>query len=149
MDAQRRKIHGWFPKLTNSFKITSEFNRKYNCIAWALGIDDVWWEPDSKGTYFWPPSAPRVLTIEAFILAFAYVGFVQCDHDDYEPGFEKIALFADAVGKPTHVARQLPSGNWTSKLGREEDIETETLAELTESDYGEVVAFLRHPRESS
>ena len=30
-----------------------------------------------------------------------------------EPGFEKIALYADNSGKPTHAARQLDNGRWT------------------------------------
>jgi hypothetical protein len=58
---------------------------------------------------------------------------------------EKIAIFADATGSPTHAARQLTSGRWTSKLGEAEDIEHELRA--IEGDiYGTVVAILKRPR---
>jgi hypothetical protein len=61
-----------------------------------------------------------------------------------EPGFEKVALYADAAGIPTHAARQLSGGKWTSKLGRREDIE-HALDDLTGDVYGSVVAFLKGP----
>ncbi|MCI0364369.1 MAG: hypothetical protein L0219_10830 [Phycisphaerales bacterium] len=41
---------------------------------------------------------------------------------ELEPGLEKVALFADSFYY-THAARQLPTGPWTSKLGKAEDIE--------------------------
>jgi|GEM_PF-3681614 len=54
--------------------------------------------------------------------AFATLGYEVCDNVELEPGFEKIALYAGADGIPTHAARQLQAGPWTSKLGRMEDI---------------------------
>jgi hypothetical protein len=56
----------------------------------------------------------REETLAAFQAAFATVGFVVCQDESAEPGFEKIAIFGDADG-PQHVARQLPTGRWTSK----------------------------------
>ena len=43
----------------------------------------------------------------------------------------------------THMARQLASGLWTSKLGELEDIEHETPAELEGDIYGIVVQYMR------
>ncbi|MCI0701929.1 MAG: hypothetical protein L0241_12680 [Planctomycetia bacterium] len=40
-----------------------------------------------------------------------------CETGEVETGGEKIALYALA-SVPTHAARQLPDGKWTSKLGR-------------------------------
>jgi hypothetical protein len=40
-------------------------------------------------------------------------------------------------GEPTHAARQLPNGKWTSKLGRWQDIEYE-LDGLVGKMYGTV-----------
>jgi hypothetical protein len=57
-----------------------------------------------------------------------------------EPGFEKVALIVDARGVPTHAARQLPTGRWTSNLGAWEDIEHELHA-LEGHAYG-IVALL-------
>jgi len=52
-------------------------------------------------------------------------------------------MFARA-GAPTHAARQLPSGRWSSKLGPMEDIEHE-LQDVTGSVYGSVVLVLKRP----
>ncbi len=57
-------------------------------------------------------------------------------------GFEKVALFVDAAGMPTHAARQVNSGAWTSKLGNSEDIEHELRA-LEGDIYGTVRLILK------
>jgi hypothetical protein len=93
--------------------------------------------------YYWPEDAPREETLEAFVVAFARLGFTRCDTADYEPGHEKVALFADPVGKPTHAARQLEGGQWTSKIGAQEDISHVRLSGLQGSVYGHPVAFFR------
>jgi len=38
-------------------------------------------------------------------------------------GMKRLAVYADETDTPTHMARQLPSGHWTSKLGELEDIQ--------------------------
>ena len=60
-----------------------------------------------------------------------------------EPEVEKVALYARA-GEPTHAARQLSSGRWTSKLGPEEDLE-HSLEGLAGPAYGVVVQILKRP----
>ncbi|HKI32026.1 MAG TPA: hypothetical protein VKA46_09160 [Gemmataceae bacterium] len=125
----------------------------YNCIAYAAGETDVPWWPVESGTegVFWPDEAPREETVEAFVAAFGTRKYVPCDSPELEEGFEKIALYVDDAGTPTHAARQLPaSGIWTSKLGDWEDIEHKTLNSL-ESEakdnpaYGKAVKFLKRP----
>jgi hypothetical protein len=59
-----------------------------------------------------------------------------------EVGFEKIALYATPDGEPTHAARQLLNGKWTSKLGRWQDIEHE-LDGLVGELYGTVRRILK------
>lgn len=61
-----------------------------------------------------------------------------------EQGYEKVALYVDHDGKPTHAARQLPTGRWTSKLGKIEDIEHE-LEGIAGSVYGSVAKILKRP----
>jgi hypothetical protein len=61
-----------------------------------------------------------------------------------EPGSEKIAVFANAKGVPTHAARQLASGFWTSKLGVSEDIE-HRLRDLEGDIYGTVALIMKRP----
>jgi hypothetical protein len=83
------------------------------------------------------------VTLEVFREAFARLGYEACDHEDPEPGFEKVALFA-REGTPAHAARQLPNGRWTSKLGKREDIE-HALHDLTGLVYGSVVLIVKRP----
>jgi hypothetical protein len=85
----------------------------------------------------------RAETCEAFRDAFATLGYVVCDHEQLEPGYEKIALFALA-GQPKHAARQLPGGRWVSKLGPLEDIE-HALHDLTGMLYGSVALVMKRP----
>jgi hypothetical protein len=84
------------------------------------------------------------LTIAAFIQAYATLGFLPCESSALEDGFEKIALYATPDGEPTHAARQLPTGRWTSKLGRWEDIEHELDGLVCEM-YGAVRQILKRP----
>src|SRR2546426_8468560 len=133
-----------FPGLRGqSYHIKSPRDRRYNCIAFAAGDDRNWWWPDVAEEDTWPAGVARVTTVAAFREAFATLGYVVCDHDQLETGFEKIALFALA-GVPKHAARQLPGGRWTSKLGPMEDIE-HGLHDLTGMVYGSVVLVMKRP----
>jgi hypothetical protein len=134
-----------FPKLESEpYEITSPEDTKYNCVAWAVGPDEVgrkWW-PAPSPFYYWPVE-PRDETITGFIIAFGQIGYTVCDAEDHEAGYEKLAVYADETGSPTHMARQLHSGRWTSKLGDLEDIEHVTLDQLSGSDYGRVAQILK------
>ena len=98
---------------------------------------------------YWPANALRQVTLEAFILAYGTLGYEPCPDGTLEPGFQKIVLYARA-GKPTHVARQLDGGAWTSKLGKWVDIEHDDPDEVLRfpkcSIYGDPVQFLKRPR---
>ena len=74
--------------------------------------------------------------------AFASLGYPVCAGEDLEAGYERIALFADGDGRPTHAARQLLNGRWSSKLGKAEDIE-HGLHDLEGALYGSVVLILK------
>jgi hypothetical protein len=141
-----------FPNITSTnARPTSPCDSDYNCIAWAYGRNDVWCEPDIKGLYFWPISH-REYTSKAYEELFASIGYEICDNAKYEEGFEKIALYFDDAGKPTHAARQLPTGKWTSKLGPNIDIEHETPEVLNGPGdgrgYGTVKIFMKRPKEN-
>lgn len=137
-----------FPRLNpdNCIK-TSEQTKSYNCFAWAAGQTDFRWEPDPYGMYYWPPSAPRALTLDAFVNAYREIGYELCQSDNLEVGFEKIAIYASEASVPTHVARQLLDGKWTSKLGDFEDITHNTLNALNGPLYGEARLFMKRKRE--
>ena len=126
-----KDIEQEFPNLlTDSYSITSPATSEYNCIAWAACDTEAWWWPDAQHLYYWPPEIPRTETLEAFIKAFEIFGYRVCNCIAYEEGFEKVAIYIDTHGKPTHAARQLSSGNWTSKLERLEDIEHSKLNDI-------------------
>lgn len=121
----------------------------YNCIAWAAGKKDGFWWPRPEAGYHWPPGLPREQigqeTLENFIKAFETEGFTVCESDRFENGFEKVAIYVKNNDNPTHAARLLPSGLWTSKLGDDEDIEHTTLKCLEGKQYGKVRVFLKKP----
>src|ERR1039458_1110376 len=106
---------------STTYKKTSDPTGLYNCIAWAAGFSNKWWWPDKFKIGFWPPTAKREEKLEAFAQAFATIGYEKCNNGNLEEGFEKIALYAvpNPLGRwiPTHAARQLPTGEWTSKMG--------------------------------
>jgi len=132
----------------NNCTITSRASRAYNCLAWAAGSALLWWWPEPV-YYFWPPNVPRELTIDAFIRAYGTLGFVVCDDGSLENGFEKVALYAKRMPwgeiEPTHAARQLADGKWTSKLGLSEDVSHDNVRDLDGPAYGTAVQFLKRP----
>lgn len=138
-------LERWFPNLrTSRYQVTSVATPDYNCIAWADNDDQNWWWPPGGfvGEY-WPSAAPGDRVLESFIAAFILQGYETCVGDELEASFEKVALYVDLDGLPTHAARQLGSGTWTSKLGEAEDIEHDTLAALEGMHYGTVAQIMR------
>jgi len=102
------------------------------------------------GVGYWPATAPRQVSLQAFIAAFATLGYERCDEPEVETGMEKIAIFGrdDFEGSivPTHAARQLASGLWTSKLGSLEDIRHETVVDVGGPLYGDAVVYMSRIR---
>ncbi len=119
----------------------------YNCIAWAAGKEDKWWWPIDDPCAYWPIPIDPIdpVTLEHFIKAFETEGYSVCCDDRFEDGFEKVAIFVDRDGTPTHAARLLPSGVWSSKMGKGEDIEHETLKIVEGNEYGTASQFLKRP----
>jgi hypothetical protein len=135
-----------FPHLLSSgYSVTSAATEDYNCIAWAAGEEDRWWWPDAFGTAYWPENVPRVETLEAFVSAYITLGYQPCESAVWEPGYEKVAIYVDASGMPTHASRQLPSGEWSSKLGSWEDITHGSLEGISGRLYGQVRQILKRP----
>lgn len=141
------------------YSVTSCSSSKYNCIAWALGkINIKWWPlPFKMRGVYWPPDIPAKATIDAFVAMFKKIaGYEEWtpENGNLEDGYEKIAIYADASGAPTHAARQLDDGNWTSKIGNNKDVIHDTLevwesAAERSSIYGRVVKFMRRKRRES
>ena len=136
----------YFPRLRSlGIRETSQPDG-YNCIAYAAGDVTRFWWPGEYPPFspdYWPADAPNELTVEAFRLAFATIGYTPCQDGTWEKGYEKIAIYA-SEGEVRHAARQQPNGTWRSKLGPDEDIE-HTLDGLEGWFYGHVVAFVKRP----
>src|SRR5262245_60734737 len=100
-------IEAVFPKLQDAeWRSTSDPDDRYNCIAWAANVTAEWWWPVGLEKTYWPEGVARDVTLEAFHGAFATLGYFVCEGEQLEPGFEKIALFANDAGVPRHAARR-------------------------------------------
>ncbi len=117
----------------------------YNCIAWAAGVTDCVWWPDARRLHYWPVRGVREDSFESFIRAFGGLGYEPCEGFELADGFQKVAIYVDRQGYTTHMARQLPTGEWTSKLGQEIDITHALLSTLEGPGYGSVAQILRRP----
>lgn len=130
-----------FPNLhAAGFRETSRRTPAYNCIAWAAGEDHRWWDPFPG--YYWPEGMERNGSVGSLISVFEAQGYTHCTSLDLEHEHEKIAIYAIRTNY-THVARQLPSGAWTSKIGALEDIEHRSADGLHGAEYGSVVYVMK------
>jgi hypothetical protein len=129
-----------FPLLDDSnHNVTSPRSVDYNCIAWAAGDPSRFWWP---GEAYWPPGVPTALRLQSFIEAFRSLNYEVCDDAKFEDGFEKIAIYTKATGEPTHAARQISDDFWTSKLGKNVDIE-HTIDALDGPAYGKIAVIMK------
>jgi len=139
-----------FPGLmAKGYRKTSEATVQYNCVAHALYRSDKFMWPVAP--YYWPADVPKEETVDALVALFQSLGYELCASADVEDTFEKVAIYA-LNGKPTHAARQLSTGAWTSKLGSSIDIEHATPEALNGRGflhYGEPVRFMKRPRDPS
>lgn len=158
IEQAERRIKQVFENLKDGeFEITSPFDAKYNCIAHAADDNEKWWwAVDTKtadNDVFWFNNIPGQATLENFILAFQKLGYQLCDNAELEKDFEKVAIYTSTKdeihapkGTPTHIARQLPNGKWTSKLGQDVDISHNTLNSVEGNLYGIVKQILKRPK---
>jgi hypothetical protein len=135
------------PNIVGKYKRTSDPTLDYNCLAWAVGVQWAWFDPSTNCVgYYWPDGVERDWTEKAIRSLLAKFGVKEeCENPDLEDGYDKVAFFVDREGIPTHFARQLENGKWTSKLGELIDIEHETLEcmEGDEPHYGRVKFYLK------
>ena len=133
-----------FPRLSDAnHRITSPATTRYNCVAWAANDTAHWWQPGS----YWPIAASVTeCGIAVLEQAFTAIGYENCGMNTVlEPEYDKVALYGANMFY-THVARQLPTGKWTSKLGRDVDIEHDSPAAVAGGVYGEVMLIMRRFR---
>ncbi len=133
-------IHSDFPfSAAQPFELTSPVEPRYNCIAYAFGdLTKRYWP---KPGFYWPQHIRRKEDVQSFFELFALQGYEGDERDTVEPGYTKIALFCDGI-QPTHAAKQLPTGFWTSKLGQNVDVR-HTLNSMEGGLYGNVFRILK------
>jgi hypothetical protein len=134
------------PRLTaEGYRVTSRQSVGYNCVAWALGEDDRWWEP-AVG-YFWPPDLPYDDALDTYVRIFELARYERCDSVELEPGYEKVAVYVDDADAFGHVARQQDNGRWTSKMSFFEDIDHPTAESLLGGAFTRIAVALRRIRQ--
>ena len=132
-----------FPRLGQRYQRKSCPTDQYNCIAWAMSECHRPWWPGSAPEGYWPPDLPPDETIDNFVAAFEKKGYRPCVGMHYEWRFEKVVLYADRFGIPTHAARLTLLGIWISKLGSNVDIAHKSPDLLHGPLYGSVVHVLK------
>lgn len=94
--------------------------------------------------YYWPPGAIEGDGLDALVSAFEAIGYEMCTCGESQvEGFEKVVLYVDSDGDWTHAAKQLEDGEWSSKLGDEEDIQHRSPHGLASKAYGSAVCYMR------
>jgi len=112
---------------------------QYNCIAWAYEDNTQWYWPHPNR--FWPENIPMEVSLNAFQRLFESKGYEVCFDSSLEEGLKKIAIYSKN-DLPTHAARQLPDGLWTSKLGTEHDV-SHTIEGMSDGYYGNVAVIMK------
>lgn len=114
-----------FPKLASAvWSIKSPRDDRYQCIAWAACRTNIrWWPVHGYKQYHWPPDATFDDTVDAFVEAFATLGYHKCTSRQFEFGYQKVAMYVSHERRVLHMARQHFFGHgWLSKCGDLEDI---------------------------
>jgi hypothetical protein len=91
---------------------------RYNCVGFAIG-DPNWWDHVGEEGTTWPADLIGRGSLNDYLEVFRRHGFQTCDRAEGTvamPGWENIAIFHEG-GEFSHVAIQLASGCWVSKLG--------------------------------
>jgi len=144
-----------------AWRLTSKSTNRYNCFAWAdrvkrcrFDVVDGWW----------PNNIARDDSIETLVLMYESRGYVRCSEEDaktFDTAYETIVLYSRdktidgglpterIIHEGTHAARLLPNGQWTSKLGPDQDISHPTPECLNGRFYGEALDYMRKKRRAS
>lgn len=141
-------ISAFGEKLENdpNFYLTSPNTYVYNCIAFAMGLEDRWVDSADLPWHWWPPfPIAKGETNECLIHAFEYFGFEKCDMDDnIDEGFDKVVLYGDN-GKWQHAAKVVENGIYHSKFGEAFD-GLHSGGDVLEQQYGRPFLVMRRPK---
>jgi hypothetical protein len=62
-----------FPNLhAGNYRESGKATGRYNCIGWAAGRDDQWWDPvepeEWEDNFYWPPNVPRDDRVSSLVM---------------------------------------------------------------------------------
>jgi hypothetical protein len=133
----------------NYYSKTSERASKYNCVSYvANDYTRPWWPvpyPNEPG-YYWPiENSDGDESLNEFVEGFESLGYKICENGELEENYTKIVIYIDENDMPSHMAKQLENGKWSSKCGTLEDIEhdLDALCGSHGDGYGRVASFMK------
>ncbi len=141
-----------FPDLESdkNFRLLSDRDDKYNCIAWAMGYNDRWVDIEEAPGHWWPDGVSKDMSPQSLIDAFCSEGFEMSDNADPEDGYSKVVLYKSIFSEYwTHAARILTSEIEYSKFGKlwdgqhSHNVLSNTGFTFSSSSYGQAFAYMK------
>lgn len=137
----RKDVFGEKLEHDSNFVLTSPPSFQYNCIAYAMGMNDRWVDCADLPWHWWPP-VNKSMQDSDLIEAFRYFGFEEYGLDDsIDDNYDKVALYHNAGGW-THAARVVDNGIYHSKFGASYD-GTHSRGDVLQTQYGEPFVIMR------
>jgi hypothetical protein len=134
-----------FPRLIGKDYDLSDEDFNNNCLGFALGDFNNWWEPPKQAGQYWPPGFANDLKVKTVEEIIRLHGFTITVSRDESPQTDAIAIYA--IGDEwTHFAK-FSDGVWASKLGIGHDVSRVDLEDLNIDMYGEVVTILSRSKQ--
>jgi len=98
-------LESTFPNLVSTgYRVTSPESIDYNCLAWVVGDQTKWWQPEDgnyTGIPFYWHREGLYSTIDTYLEQYRAEGFEITDSANFEPEFDKIAMSTHATSLPT------------------------------------------------
>ena len=124
-----------------NFILNSPETYQYNCIAFAMGMQDRWVDNADIPWHWWPPVHKGGKDTD-LIEAFKYFGFEVCDMDDsLDEKYDKVALYHNG-DEWTHAARVVDEGIYHSKFGSSFD-GFHSRGDVLQAQYGDPFIIMR------
>lgn len=142
-------LYAWCGKDDAKIEVTSPQTWVYNCIAFAMGSEEMWVAAGHpKGWYsWWPDTVTRDDNPLSLMKAFEYVGFEQCFDAQPEKGYDKVVLYKkkklNGTYGWTHAAKVVGVHELHSKLGALYDMHHRDGDVFEDCGYGEEYAYMK------
>lgn len=150
-DSIRQNLITWFGdslKHDAQFHVNSPETYSYNCIAWAMGMDDRWVDHhETIPWHWWPSGVQRNLSRQALVDAFIALGFEEATNPEFEAGYDKVALYAKG-NEWSHAAKIIDDIRYHSKFGASNDA-FHSGGDTLMQGYGSIFTYMRRKCEDA